>query len=192
MLWLVVGLSNWAKRHFFSWFSWNTPHNHSPMEQYQTHILPRIMSMTTSGYMTSAAMPKRKCKFTDGLKKKYPCFRLGCDASEAECGMLYTTPPPPPRPLFHTNSMLLCVSAWTARLFEASRLFMKNICHTTQNTTLMILCAADTLQLVPNQHWGSVSSPSLNQTVSLCPCVLSLSRCGSLTCASPFCWLPSG
>ena len=35
--------------------------------------------------MTSAAMPKRKCKFTDELKKKYPCFRLGRDASEAEC-----------------------------------------------------------------------------------------------------------
>ena len=30
-------------------------------------------------------MPKRKCKFTDELKKKYPCFRLGRDASEAEC-----------------------------------------------------------------------------------------------------------
>ena len=37
LLWLVVGLSNWAKRHFFSWFGWNTPHNHSPMEQHQTH-----------------------------------------------------------------------------------------------------------------------------------------------------------
>ena len=49
LLWLVVGLSNWAKRHFFSWFGWNTPHNHSPMEQYQTHILTTIMSMTTSG-----------------------------------------------------------------------------------------------------------------------------------------------
>ena len=36
-------------RHFFSWFGWNTPHNHSPMEQYQTHTLTRIMSMTTSG-----------------------------------------------------------------------------------------------------------------------------------------------
>ena len=35
--------------------------------------------------ITSAAMPKRKCKFTDELKKKYPCFRLGRDASEAEC-----------------------------------------------------------------------------------------------------------
>ena len=32
---------------FFSWFVWNTPHNHSPMEQYQTHILTRIMSMTS-------------------------------------------------------------------------------------------------------------------------------------------------
>ena len=51
LLWLVVGLSNWAKRHFFSWFGWNTPHNHSTMEQYQTHILTRIMSMTTSGYV---------------------------------------------------------------------------------------------------------------------------------------------
>ena len=35
--------------------------------------------------MTSAAMPTRKCKFTDELKKKYPCVRLGRDASEAEC-----------------------------------------------------------------------------------------------------------
>jgi len=26
---------------FLSWFSWNMPHNHSPMEQYQTHILNR-------------------------------------------------------------------------------------------------------------------------------------------------------
>ena len=53
LLWLVVGLSNWAKRHFFSWFGWNTPHNHSPMERYHTHILTRIMSMTTSGYICS-------------------------------------------------------------------------------------------------------------------------------------------
>ena len=30
-------------------------------------------------------MPKHKCKFTDELKKKYPRFRLGRDASEAEC-----------------------------------------------------------------------------------------------------------
>ena len=30
-------------------------------------------------------MPKRKCKFTDKLKEKYPCCRLGRDASEAEC-----------------------------------------------------------------------------------------------------------
>src|SRR4029434_817537 len=35
--------------------------------------------------MTPAAMPKRKCKFTDELPKKYPYFRLGRDASEAEC-----------------------------------------------------------------------------------------------------------
>ena len=35
--------------------------------------------------MTSAAMPKHKCKFTDKLKKKNPCFRLGHDASLAEC-----------------------------------------------------------------------------------------------------------
>src|SRR4029434_8930752 len=35
--------------------------------------------------MTPAAMPTRKRKFTDELKKKYPCFRLGRDASEAEC-----------------------------------------------------------------------------------------------------------
>ena len=48
--WLVVGLSNWAKRHFFFPGSVETPPlNHSPMEQYQTHILTRIMSMTTSG-----------------------------------------------------------------------------------------------------------------------------------------------
>jgi len=42
LLWLVVGLSNWLQRHFISWFSWNTPHNHSPLETYQTHILTRI------------------------------------------------------------------------------------------------------------------------------------------------------
>ena len=30
-------------------------------------------------------MPKCKCKFTDELKKKHPCFRLGREASEAEC-----------------------------------------------------------------------------------------------------------
>src|SRR4029434_7067946 len=35
--------------------------------------------------MTSAAMPKRKCKFTDKLKEKYQWFRLGRDAWEAEC-----------------------------------------------------------------------------------------------------------
>ena len=28
-------------------------------------------------------MPKRKCKFTDELKNKYPCFRLGRDPHEA-------------------------------------------------------------------------------------------------------------
>ena len=30
-------------------------------------------------------MPKRKCNFTDEMRKKYPCFRLGRDKWEAEC-----------------------------------------------------------------------------------------------------------
>ncbi|GAA6099243.1 uncharacterized protein LOC122844979 isoform X1, partial [Tachysurus ichikawai] len=30
-------------------------------------------------------MPKRKCKFTDELKQKCPCFRVGRDQHEAEC-----------------------------------------------------------------------------------------------------------
>src|SRR4029434_8604150 len=38
---------------FFPWFGLNTPHNHSPTERYQTHILTRIMSMTSSGYYFS-------------------------------------------------------------------------------------------------------------------------------------------
>ena len=46
--WLVIGLSNRAKRHCFLG-SVETPHTHSPTERYQTHILSRIMSMTTSG-----------------------------------------------------------------------------------------------------------------------------------------------
>lgn len=30
-------------------------------------------------------MPKRKCKFTDELQAKYPCFRMGRERWEAEC-----------------------------------------------------------------------------------------------------------
>ena len=30
-------------------------------------------------------MPKRKCNFTEDLRKKYPCFRPGRDKWEAEC-----------------------------------------------------------------------------------------------------------
>lgn len=33
----------------------------------------------------SVKMPKRKCKFTDDLQRKFPCFRLGRDPCEAEC-----------------------------------------------------------------------------------------------------------
>src|SRR4029434_2826213 len=35
---------------FFFLVRLNTPHNHSPLERYQTHILTRIMSMTSSSY----------------------------------------------------------------------------------------------------------------------------------------------
>ena len=38
-----------SSRAAISWFGWNTPHNHSPMERSQTHILTRIVSMTMWG-----------------------------------------------------------------------------------------------------------------------------------------------
>ena len=48
---MTTKLIQLSEEAFFSWFGWNMPHNHSPMEQYQTHILTRIMSMTSSGYI---------------------------------------------------------------------------------------------------------------------------------------------
>lgn len=49
----------------------------------RTRISPDLT--TDQSTESPLAMPKRKCAFTDELKKKFPGFRAGRDAFEAEC-----------------------------------------------------------------------------------------------------------
>ncbi|XP_034393732.1 uncharacterized protein si:dkey-205h13.2 isoform X3 [Cyclopterus lumpus] len=49
------------------------------------HIATSTSCTVYSTRHLQPAMPKRKCKFTDELEKKYSSFRLNRDASEAEC-----------------------------------------------------------------------------------------------------------